>query len=77
VSRAVRVDRDDLERLTSAATAFCALQRVAVQERIPLPDVEASIDGVRRTITAAHLAADLDALETAVVRARRLLGWRR
>jgi hypothetical protein len=42
-----------------------------------MPDVHATIDGVETTITAAQQAADLDALEQAVIRTRRLLGWRR
>jgi len=73
----VRVDRADLERLTSAATAYTALQRIAQQQRIAVPDVHATIDGRAVTITAAEQAADLDALEQAVIRTRRLLGWRR
>lgn len=74
----IAVDRADLERLTSAATAFCALQRVSDQQRLaPMPDITATIDGVTTTITAARMAAELDDLEQAVIRTRRLLGWRR
>jgi hypothetical protein len=75
--RLATLPREDLERLASAATAFCALQRVAEAQRIAMPDVHATIDGVETTITAAQQAADLDALEQAVIRTRRLLGWRR
>ena len=57
----MRIDRADLERLTSAATAYAVLQRVAEQQRISMPAQQ----------------ADLDALEQTVIRTRRLLGWRR
>ena len=57
----VRIDRADLERVCSAATAYAVLQRVAEQRRIAVPAP----------------VADLDALEQAVIRTRRLLGWRR
>jgi hypothetical protein len=77
VSATVRVSRADLERLTSAATAFCVMQRVAQQQRIPLPDAHATLDGVAVTVTAVDLDRDLDACEAAVIATRRLLGWRR
>ena len=57
----MRIDRADLERVCSAATAYAVLQRVAEQRRIAVPAP----------------VADLDALEQAVIRTRRLLGWRR
>lgn len=77
MSATVRLPRADLERLTSAATAFVALQRVAQQQRMALPDVHATIDGRDVTITAADLDRDLVALEAAVIATRRLMGWRR
>jgi hypothetical protein len=82
----VRLPRADLERLTSAATAFCVMQRVALEQRIPLPleerlrrseDAHATLDGVAVTVRAADLDRDLDACEAAVIATRRLLGWRR
>lgn len=71
------IRRDDLERLTSAATAHCAFQRIAEQSRLAVPDIEATIDGHVATISAAAMRADLAELEQAVIRTRRMLGWRR
>lgn len=76
MTRTISLPRDDLERLCASATAFTALQRVAQQQAIAIPDVHATIDGRAVTITAAAQQADLDALEQAVIRTRRLLGWR-
>jgi hypothetical protein len=73
----VSIEREDLERLTSAATAHVAFQRVAEQSRIAVPDIEATIDGHVATISAAAMRADLAELEETVIRTRRLLGWRR
>jgi hypothetical protein len=73
----IRLPRADLELLTSAATAHVALQRIADQQRIAVPDVTAVIDGHEMLISAGAMRANLDALEAAMVRTRRLLGWRR
>jgi len=74
----VRIDRDDLERLTSAATAFVMQQRVLREQRIePFPDFTVEVDGAPVRVSGQTQAADLDALEDAVIRTRRLLGWRR
>jgi hypothetical protein len=73
----VSLDRADLERLTSAATAFAALQRLTALRGGPTIPVRATVDGASVDLGPETLAAEMAALESAVVRTRRLLGWRR
>lgn len=74
----VLVPRADLERLTSAATAFAALQRLTREMGGPAPPAYYGVEGGPAVqLTPEAMAAELDALDSAVIATRRLLGWRR
>lgn len=73
----ITLPRADLERLTSAATAFAALQRMTERTGGPTIPARATVDGVPVDLGPAVLAAEMAALESTVIATRRLLGWRR
>ena len=71
----MRVPRARLERLTSAATAFVALQRMRqhMEGAHGIPRI--SVGGVEQT--GIDLDSEIDLLEQDVIAMRQDLGWRK
>lgn len=72
-----QIARVDLERLTSAATAFVALQAMTRREGGPaLPAIQLTIDGRHVRLDPKDQLREHAELEQAVIRTRQRLGWR-
>jgi len=69
----VEIPREDLERLTSAATAFVALQRMRAALGGPAGGATVRVDGVEQPL---NVEQEIEQLQEAVIRTRRMLGWR-